>query len=204
MTERLQYMQDLDKRLSGVAAMSPCDKRKVGAVIIDSEGKELSFGFNHHPSGMPCEEGNITDSAVVHAEIDAMHKLIGVGYEDFSDCAMFITHPPCDNCRAALASYGLDYGVSNGFLKFDNSKLRYSLIPPKTTKELAKVLTYGAKKYKPNNWKNADDTTRYIDALYRHLESWRSGESFDDESGLSHLSHALTNIAFLIEFEDIK
>lgn len=38
---------------------------------------------------------------------------------------------------------------------------------------------------------------RYLDALYRHLQAYRSGESHDPESGLHHLSHALTNIAFL-------
>jgi hypothetical protein len=86
-------------------------------------------------------------------------------------------------------------------MKFDIGKLRYSLIPPEATRALAEVLTYGAKKYKPNNWQKAEDTTRYVDALYRHLEAWRSGESLDEESGLSHLSHALTNLSFLIWFD---
>lgn len=95
-------------------------------------------------------------------------------------------------------------GKSTDFIKYDSGKLQYSLIPPIATRELAKVLTYGANKYKANNWKKVDDKSRYIDALYRHLEAWRSGESIDTESGLSHLSHALTNITFLIYFEDIK
>lgn len=38
---------------------------------------------------------------------------------------------------------------------------------------------------------------RYLDALYRHLNAFRLGETHDHESGLHHLSHALTNIAFL-------
>jgi hypothetical protein len=70
------------------------------------------------------------------------------------------------------------------------------LIPPETIKALATVLTYGAKKYKPNNWKNGEKD-RYIAALYRHLEAWRSGETCDEESGLEHLAHAMANIAFL-------
>jgi len=76
------------------------------------------------------------------------------------------------------------------------------VIPPVATRELAKVLTYGAKKYKPNNWQEVDDTDRYVDALYRHLEAWRGGEEFDEESKLSHLSHALTNISFLLYFAE--
>lgn len=88
------------------------------------------------------------------------------------------------------------------FVKHDEGKLQYHLIPPKAMKELAKVLTYGANKYEANNWQKVDDPTRYVDALYRHLEAWRAGERVDPESGLSHLSHAITNIAFLIHFEE--
>ena len=87
------------------------------------------------------------------------------------------------------------------FKKFDYGKLQYSLIPQEVMKELAKVLTYGADKYGAENWKLCDNKSRYVDALYRHLEAWRGGELLDKESGLSHLSHAITNLAFLIYFE---
>ena len=83
-------------------------------------------------------------------------------------------------------------------MKFDNGKLLYSLIPPETTKALAEVLTYGANKYAPNNWQLVDNAeVRYTDALFRHLEAFRSGETHDPESGLHHLSHVLANVAFL-------
>ena len=83
-------------------------------------------------------------------------------------------------------------------LKFDNDKLLYSLIPPETTKALAEVLTFGAKKYAPGNWKLVENgQTRYLDALFRHLEAFRSGETHDPDSGLHHLAHVLTNVAFL-------
>lgn len=83
-------------------------------------------------------------------------------------------------------------------MKFDSGKLLYSLIPPETTKALAEVLTYGAQKYAPNNWQHVENAdVRYLDALYRHLESFRAGETHDLESGLHHLSHVLTNVAFL-------
>ncbi len=90
-------------------------------------------------------------------------------------------------------------------MKFDNGKLRYGLIPPVLLKEVAKVLTFGAKKYEANGWKDIENgDERYLDALYRHLEAYRSGEKFDDESGLSHLSHASTNLAFLLHFEELS
>ena len=86
--------------------------------------------------------------------------------------------------------------------KFDDGKLRYSLIPPSTTHALAEVLTFGANKYEPGGWRHVSNgKERYLDAAMRHLEAYRSGEVLDKESELSHLKHLLTNIAFLIELE---
>lgn len=85
------------------------------------------------------------------------------------------------------------------FKKFDGDKLRYDLVPPSLIAGVADVLTFGAAKYDAHNWKNVDDKSRYVSALYRHLEAWRAGEEFDDESGKPHLHHAATNLAFLIE-----
>ena len=87
-------------------------------------------------------------------------------------------------------------------LKFDSGKLRYSLIPPAALAALAKVLTFGAEKYAPNSWQTVENgEERYLDALMRHIEAYRSGESIDPESGLSHLAHAACNVAFLLHFE---
>ena len=83
-------------------------------------------------------------------------------------------------------------------MKFDTGKLQYHLIPPETLKALAEVLTFGAQKYAPNNWQLVENgETRYLDALMRHLEAYRSGELIDNDSGCPHLSHVLTNAAFL-------
>jgi len=49
-----------------------------------------------------------------------------------------------------------------------------------------------------------DDDSRYVGALYRHLEAWRDGEEVDTESSMPHLWHAMTNLAFLIELGQIK
>jgi|TARA_R110000744_G_scaffold91126_1_gene176964 hypothetical protein len=85
------------------------------------------------------------------------------------------------------------------FKKFDGGKTRYDLVPPKIIQGIAEVLTFGANKYGANNWKSVDDPERYVGALYRHLEAYRRGEFIDPESGFSHLEHASTNLAFLIE-----
>lgn len=82
-----------------------------------------------------------------------------------------------------------------------DTKLRFSLISCEAEEELAKVLTFGAKKYEANNWKKCKDLSLYWDAMYRHLNKYESGELVDPETGISHLSHAFTNLMFLIYFE---
>ena len=90
-------------------------------------------------------------------------------------------------------------------MKFDSGKLLYSLIPPETSKALAEVLSFGAQKYPPDNWMLVENgKQRYLDALYRHLQAYRFGEAVDPESGLHHLAHALSNVAFLHYLETTK
>lgn len=83
--------------------------------------------------------------------------------------------------------------------KFDDGKLRYDLVPPAVLKQLATVLTFGAKKYGANNWQTVPDArNRYYAAMMRHVEADRGGEVFDEESGLHHLTHALACVAFML------
>lgn len=83
-------------------------------------------------------------------------------------------------------------------IKYDNDKPQYRLIPPKAENEFVKVLTFGAKKYAPDNWKKIDKE-RYIDALGRHFNAYRRGETHDPESGLHHLAHVMCCAAFIVE-----
>lgn len=88
--------------------------------------------------------------------------------------------------------------------KYDEEKAQWHLLPIEQVSKIVDVLTHGAQKYGPENWKNlADFENRYYAAAMRHLVAWRSGEQFD-ESGLSHLAHATTNLVFLMWSEDRK
>ena len=94
--------------------------------------------------------------------------------------------------------------MGNG-LKFDQEKLRWDLLPIDCIEDVVKVLTMGAEKYAENNWQeveNAED--RYFAALMRHLSASRQGEMNDSESGLSHLSHVMCNVVFLLWLEKHK
>lgn len=192
---------DINKLVIEEAEKSFCQKRKVGAIIIDSNGDIISRGHNHLPYNISgdCEDSDsVTLEHVIHAEIAAIDN----ADKPLEGCTIYVSHPPCANCAKAIEEAGLKTIIVEDFMKFDKGKLRYSLIPPIIIKALASVLTYGAKKYKPNNWQNVDDTDRYWDALYRHLEARREGEIFDKESKLPHLWHAITNIGFIIYLDD--
>ncbi len=193
-------MIDFEQEALLEAEKSPCKKRKVGAILVSGD-KIIGRGHNHlhtDSTNTECEDKHgKTLNAVIHAEMDALN----MPYDIPADTVMYVTHTPCDNCRAALEKNCINYKVVESFMKFDSGKLRYSLMPPLALEALASVLTYGAKKYKPNNWKQVDSADRYWDALYRHLEARRAGEVFDKESKLPHLWHALTNITFLVYFE---
>lgn len=92
---------------------------------------------------------------------------------------------------------------SGGFgRKDDGGKLRYDLIPPAAEKSIVGVLTYGAKKYAPENWRKVPDAiSRYHAAARRHIATWQLGEKDDAETNLPHLAHAACCLMFLLELD---
>lgn len=87
-------------------------------------------------------------------------------------------------------------------VKLDGGKLRWDLIPLRAQEEMVKVLTFGAHKYGPDNWRRVKGWRwRYSRALVGHVFKYMGGEAFDQETGLHHLAHALCCAAFLLEFE---
>jgi hypothetical protein len=76
----------------------------------------------------------------------------------------------------------------------------FALIPPLAELEVAKVLTYGAEKYAPDNWRHVDDHfSRYLSAARRHINMVQLGETHDPETGMHHYAHAICNLLFLLE-----
>jgi len=85
-------------------------------------------------------------------------------------------------------------------IKFDGEKERFDLIPAQPLIELAKIYTYGAKKYEDNNWRKGVAWGRIFGALMRHLWAFWRGEDLDQESGLPHLAHAAWGCFTLLEY----
>lgn len=87
--------------------------------------------------------------------------------------------------------------------KFDSDKPEYGLIPPFALLEIAKIVSFGAKKYAPNNWQKVKPKIRYFNAAMRHAWAWLAGEKYDPETGYHHMAHAAINLMFLVEHDMI-
>jgi len=86
--------------------------------------------------------------------------------------------------------------------KYDSEKPKLHLLPPKAVLEVGKVLTFGAEKYDPENWKKVPDLqNRYTSAALRHIFAHMDNEELDEETGLSHLAHAMCCLLFKLEIE---
>ncbi len=73
--------------------------------------------------------------------------------------------------------------------KADQDKVRVDLLDAAALEGLAKVLTFGAKKYSAHQWRGGISYLRLIGALLRHLFAIMRGEDTDPESGLPHIDH---------------
>lgn len=82
-------------------------------------------------------------------------------------------------------------------VKNDSGKPSISLVPKEALWGMAKALTYGANKYGKYNFRGGIEYTRLADACYRHLSAFIDGEDIDEESGNSHLDHAMASLAML-------
>ncbi|WP_198387581.1 dATP/dGTP diphosphohydrolase domain-containing protein [Burkholderia ubonensis] len=90
-------------------------------------------------------------------------------------------------------------------LKFDGGKPRFSLLRfgcAKALEGVARVLTFGAKKYAAHSWREVEEgVDRYWSAMERHMnEIAKHGlDSRDPESGELHIDHVNCNGVFLAE-----
>ncbi len=94
-----------------------------------------------------------------------------------------------------------EFDATKAFVKHDDDKPQFDLIPPEVELEVAKAFTHGAKKYPPGNYRLGTRWGRYLAAARRHLSAWHLGETNDGESGLNHLAHAIASLSMLLTLQ---
>jgi hypothetical protein len=90
--------------------------------------------------------------------------------------------------------------------KFNQGKTMHDLVPAFAQEQYAKVLTHGAEKYGPNNWRLGMQWSKIIAAIKRHLLAIESGEDYDNGpggTGLLHAAHLMCEAGFLTEYYKI-
>ena len=98
----------------------------------------------------------------------------------------------------------IDLASTDGATKFDDDKPMMHLVPLISVEAVAKVMTFGAKKYAPNGWKSVPDAiNRYNSAMLRHMVAVQKGEVIDPDSGLPHIDHIACNAMFLSYFHNV-
>lgn len=94
-------------------------------------------------------------------------------------------------------------------VKFDGGKIRMDLLPPQAMQEIAKVFTYGSKKYDDpddrspwkQNWRAGTgmSDSQFDAAGDRHRTAHNAGHDFDDDTQLFHLAHFAANAIMRLE-----
>lgn len=84
-------------------------------------------------------------------------------------------------------------------MKHDGDKPEMALLSSSWVFEVAKVLTFGKRKYAADNWRQGIAQRRLVSAALRHLLAYNNGEDLDPETGLSHLGHASCCMMFAFE-----
>ena len=95
-------------QIAEIAAKKSKDpSSQVGCVIVDSNNKIVSTGFNGFVAG--CNEDQMTYdrpmkyNLIIHAEMNALM----FANKSVKGCTVYVTHHPCDNCFKHLLQAGI-------------------------------------------------------------------------------------------------
>lgn len=184
------------------------------------DGENLSVGFLSQADADRWTQQNQPNNKYSTAELTKLTEACG-GYEDIDVCAELTQEAEKLGMYEKPMSVSADAQKAAGYKlrKYDENKLDLTLVEPCIIEAIAKVSTYGMKKYSAvmpdgtfvsgrDNWKLAfetsNDVQRYMASAWRHLLEYRKGNKTDDESGLSHLYHLAFNVMLMIYGEEME
>ncbi|KKM61868.1 hypothetical protein LCGC14_1527370 [marine sediment metagenome] len=129
------------------------------------------------------------------------------GKREFDLCKIhdwyYLKDGKCEHCEGVIPHEIHDGSDQLQGMKFDEDKLRWDLLPYDAVEKIVEIITHGAKKYAPENWKKVN-IDRFFAAAMRHFTAWKKGEEFDKDSGFTHLAHVGCNILFMMWIEENK
>lgn len=89
---------------------------------------------------------------------------------------------------------------TNPKFEFGAKKVSAHVVPCNVIMQMALGMTEGACKYGAHNYRAMGVRgSTYYDAAMRHLMAWWEGEDIDPDSGLSHITKAMTSLTVLLD-----
>jgi len=83
---------------------------------------------------------------------------------------------------------------------YDDGKPPLANLPPAALREISMVQAYGHHKYRDfNNYRKGMEVSRNLSCALRHIYEFMDGNTFDGESGRSHLAHAACRLMFVLQ-----
>lgn len=166
--------------------------------------------MTEQPKCYACEIGLSFKSSIDRGICEECHRR-GVVYDKWDKEPL----PLCRNCKNPLIT---DMGWETGFCnrKCENSfvgvidpklnpkhghgsrKFKMSGVPACVLGEIGVAMTEGVHKYGAFNYRHVNiNASTYYDAVMRHMMSYWEGEDIDPDSGLHHVTKAITSLVVL-------
>lgn len=96
-----------------VAQRATCDRKKVGAIMVDANRRVVATGYNGAPRGLPhCDDdghelaiidGRESCIRTLHAESNALDY----AGKDAGGCTLYVTVIPCFDCAKRIINSGI-------------------------------------------------------------------------------------------------
>ncbi len=116
---------------SVVSTRATCDRKKVGAVLVDRFNRIVSTGYNGSPAGLPhCDDvghelvdmdGRQSCVRTVHAESNALYE----AGQKVPGGTLFTTAIPCYDCAKLIVNAGISRVV---YCEYYNSRKTESVL----------------------------------------------------------------------------
>jgi hypothetical protein len=166
--------------------------------IYWKDAPEWAVAFGHTQDGLPLWIG---EQCYAYCRTPNTKYEYGVTGQYREHLVEVITRQVADEV-AKIGQRREEAAIKAGELgsKHDSGKPEFRLIPQQALEDVAKVMSYGAKKYAPDNWRKVPNGhNRYMDAALRHINAHLQGNVMDEESGERHLAHAVCSLMMAME-----
>ena len=90
-----------------ISERSKDNSTKVGAIIIDPNGRVVSQGYNGFPRGCNDDYTYLSRKDKLHRTIHSEMNAVLFAQCDLADCTIYVSLEPCSQCMAVLAQVGI-------------------------------------------------------------------------------------------------